>query len=416
MNKLILLIISAVALQAQTAVINGATARFRITTSTSAPSSTACDASNEVGNLHVRTGNQSSVPTYVSVCKQTGASTYAWGPIGWYSQTTAPATCTVGEIWFDTDASAGSNLNLCTSSNTFTAVSGGGGGGTPAGSNTYVQYNSSGSFGAEAAFAYDASTNTLTVESISLGNGTDPTQITLKCGTAPSTPASDKVIEYCESDRPKFKTDAGTVYAVNEGVSGAYDATSWNGNNDAPTKDAVRDKIESLSVGSAGPAIAVNLPFTSFLAGTGNSAASGWYLDTGVGASELGSKIMGATFANTGTPTATTHVRFPRNFTGTINAVVWGYNNNGGSGDAVKLEIALWCPNAGDTPTPTYNTSSTSEFNPSGWTKTTFTGISYTGCATDDVMYVQFLRNNTTSGTNINNTYFVDGVGLFFEN
>lgn len=29
----------------------------------------------------------------------------------------------------------------------------------------------------------------------------------------------------------------------------AYDATSWNGNTDAPTKNAVRDKIESLSLG-----------------------------------------------------------------------------------------------------------------------------------------------------------------------
>jgi len=39
-------------------------------------------------------------------------------------------------------------------------------GGTPAGSNTYVQYNNSGAFGAEAAFTYDASTNTMTVEKI----------------------------------------------------------------------------------------------------------------------------------------------------------------------------------------------------------------------------------------------------------
>jgi len=30
----------------------------------------------------------------------------------------------------------------------------------------------------------------------------------------------------------------------------AYDATSWNGNNEVPTKNAVRDKIESLSAGS----------------------------------------------------------------------------------------------------------------------------------------------------------------------
>lgn len=41
--------------------------------------------------------------------------------------TTAPATCTVGEMFFDSDATAGSNILLCTSTDTWTAVSGGGG-------------------------------------------------------------------------------------------------------------------------------------------------------------------------------------------------------------------------------------------------------------------------------------------------
>ena len=42
--------------------------------------------------------------------------------------TTAPATCTVGEQFFDSDAAAGSNILLCTATDTWTAVSGGGGG------------------------------------------------------------------------------------------------------------------------------------------------------------------------------------------------------------------------------------------------------------------------------------------------
>lgn len=45
--------------------------------------------------------------------------------------TTAPATCTVGEQFFDSDAAAGSNILLCTATDVWTAVtSGGGGGGT----------------------------------------------------------------------------------------------------------------------------------------------------------------------------------------------------------------------------------------------------------------------------------------------
>jgi hypothetical protein len=47
---------------------------------------------------------------------------------------------------------------------------GGGGGGTPGGSDTQVQYNNSGAFGAEADFTYNASTNTLTVPNLVVTN------------------------------------------------------------------------------------------------------------------------------------------------------------------------------------------------------------------------------------------------------
>lgn len=43
------------------------------------------------------------------------------------SGTTPPATCTVGELFYDTDAPAGSNLYACTATNTWTLQSGGSG-------------------------------------------------------------------------------------------------------------------------------------------------------------------------------------------------------------------------------------------------------------------------------------------------
>jgi len=125
MKTLLFILASALAF-GQTALINGSSAKFRNVTGTAAPSSGTCDASSEVGSFYVRTGNQASVPTQVYVCKQTGSSTYAWGPFFGYTQTAAPATCATGELWFDTDATAGSNLNLCTASNTWTAISGAG--------------------------------------------------------------------------------------------------------------------------------------------------------------------------------------------------------------------------------------------------------------------------------------------------
>lgn len=72
-----------------------------------------------------------------------------------------------------------------------------GGSGTPAGSDTQVQFNDGGSFGGDAGLTYNKTTNALT---------------------------------------------AGDVLVDDE----AYDATNWNGSLEVPTKNAVRDKIETL--------------------------------------------------------------------------------------------------------------------------------------------------------------------------
>lgn len=74
------------------------------------------------------------------------------------------------------------------------------GGGTPAGSSGYVQYNSGGSFGAEAAFAYDDSTNTLSVDKITLNgllltlaSASGGAGLRIPHGAAPSSPVNGDV-------------------------------------------------------------------------------------------------------------------------------------------------------------------------------------------------------------------------------
>ena len=83
-----------------------------------------------------------------------------------------PGTISGGSSYTDSDvdthlnvsgASSGQILSWNGTDYAWVADQTGGGGGTPGGSDTQVQYNNSGAFGAEADFTYNASTNTLTV-------------------------------------------------------------------------------------------------------------------------------------------------------------------------------------------------------------------------------------------------------------
>src|SRR3990167_1782389 len=98
---------------------------------TTAPASGDCNAAEEVGAYYIQTGDTDTVPTEVYLCAQT-ASSYAWQPVSHYAQDAAPATCNTGSLWFDTNATAGSNLFGCTAPNTWTLLGGSSGTGDAA--------------------------------------------------------------------------------------------------------------------------------------------------------------------------------------------------------------------------------------------------------------------------------------------
>lgn len=86
----------------------------------------------------------------------------------WGIGTTLPAKCTVGQLFFKTNATAGQNIYECASTNTWTQqLNSGGGSGSPGGSDTQVQFNDGGStFGGDAGMTYNKTTDTLTVGNI----------------------------------------------------------------------------------------------------------------------------------------------------------------------------------------------------------------------------------------------------------
>jgi hypothetical protein len=100
---------------------------MRLPKGTTAPSSTDCDASGEVGKIYLQSDNPATSGPQLWVCRQTGASTYAWHPSSHFVGTTAPTKCTVGQVFFDSDATAGSNWFGCTTTDNWTLLGGGSG-------------------------------------------------------------------------------------------------------------------------------------------------------------------------------------------------------------------------------------------------------------------------------------------------
>ena len=80
---------------------------------------------------------------------------------------------------------AGSNVTITSESNGQVTISStGGGGGSPGGSNTYVQFNDSGSFGASSGLAFEKATNTLSGVTINASTGFSGSHTKLANGTS----------------------------------------------------------------------------------------------------------------------------------------------------------------------------------------------------------------------------------------
>tara|TARA_R110001606_G_scaffold434_2_gene1808 strand:- start:404 stop:3070 length:2667 start_codon:yes stop_codon:yes gene_type:complete len=130
-------------------------------------------------------------------------------------------------------------------------------GGDPAGSNTQVQYNNDGEFGAEAAFTYDQATNTLTVDNVA-GLLTTPSQTGItSTGTLTSLTVTGNIGAGNISAGTGELAGATLITTGNATVGGNL---TVNGNLTYVNVDsfAVEDPIISLGGGPNGAALASN--------------------------------------------------------------------------------------------------------------------------------------------------------------
>ena len=129
-------------------------------------------------------------------------------------------------------------------------------GGDPAGSNTQVQYNNDGEFGAEAAFTYDQATNTLTVDNVAglltTGAQTNITSVgTLSALTASGNISAGNVSAIGELSSATLSTTGNAVVGGNLTVNGNLTYVNVD-------SFAVEDPIISLGGGPNGNALVSN--------------------------------------------------------------------------------------------------------------------------------------------------------------
>ena len=391
------------------------------------------------------------------------------------SSTSLPGTCSVGDIYMDTDATSGRRIYACESANTWALQGDGGsagiGGSTGATDNAVLRADGTGGSTVQASGCTLSDTDQMTCPGGFVAGTSGAGVITLLEGTVVSagTNAGEHNLGIDSSDsRLKSRENGGSLvtYALTADKLSAFAATTSaelrgvltdesgtgaavfvGGNigagdattpaaNDNDTSIATTAYVQTELTGYASDSVAftnktydaegtgnvLTIPRRIWLPAAGcNNATAGniWDLPTSnpaVPACKTGTNTqMGVLdFADGSNLSAQITYKLPSTWTGTVDAnIKWLTSATTGS---VVWQIQTTCVADAETDDPAFNTASTVTDAAKGTTLQTndaaITGVTTTGCAAGELMHIKILRDSGHASDNLAATARLIGVEL----
>ncbi len=391
------------------------------------------------------------------------------------SSTSLPGTCSVGDIYMDTDATSGRRIYACESSNTWVLQGDGGsagiGGSTGATDNAVLRADGTGGSTVQASGCTLSDADQMTCPGGFVAGTSGAGVITLLEGTVVSagTNAGEHNVGFDSSDsRLKSRENAGSLvtYAITADKLSAFAATTsaelrgvlsdesgtgaaiFAGGNigagDATTPaandndtsiattayvqteltdyaaDTVTLTNKTYNAESAGNVLTIPRRIWLPAAGCNNATAGNiWDLPTSnpaVSACKTGTNTqMGVLdFADGGNLSAQLTYKLPSTWTGTVDAnIKWMTTATTGN---VVWQLSTICVADAETDDPAFNTASTVTDAAKGTTNQTndaaITGVTATGCAAGELMHLKIQRDSGHASDTLAATARLIGVEL----
>lgn len=308
------------------------------------------------------------------------------------NDTTLPATCTVGEIYMDTDATSGARFYLCESANTWVAQGGAGGASSVTATSAFGTDNAvlradGTSRGAQSSGCSIGDTNVLTCPGGFVAGTAGTGAVTMLQGTVPSAPSAGEHTLYFDSADSLLKSKASsstvTTYTTTTGTQSLTNKTldcEATGNVCTIPKRYwfPAAGVNNTTGGSIWDLPATNPAAVSFRTGTNQTKG---VLDFADGADLSASLVqqLAATWA------------------GTIEArVVW---ISATTANDVVWQIAIACAGDGDSDDPAFTwdefAADTAKGTPNLLNYTASNTVTTTGtCTAGDLAYIGIRRNS----------------------